>query len=276
MRACPNTPPAMLEKLRQARKIVDMERAEAVETAELGLRYPDLGAVGYDQTTITLFERLVEQPCMDAAWVTLSKVFDDTKELPDTCQLADACNQIFKAWSTSTIRTRVEHRRHFLSLARDLMSIANKLAFEPEFGAIGRVPASLSVVDMLADDAIEGFVDVLISDAGGDGNASADVARKCLREVIPGFHTHARSLAAHATKVAHELPVSRQAGRATAGRIFFEQNLSHWFEGHLGQRFRGQDGVVGNVASALFPQFEAVSGDNVRKTRSRTVARRKV
>jgi hypothetical protein len=85
MRACPNAPPTMLVKLKQAKKIVEIERAEALEAKRLGMRYPDLGPSGYDQTTITLFERLVEQPCMDAAWVTLSKVFDDTQEPPDRC-----------------------------------------------------------------------------------------------------------------------------------------------------------------------------------------------
>lgn len=59
MRVCPNAPPAMLGRLKQAKKIVENERTEALEAKKLGIRYPDLGPSGYDQTTITLFERLM-------------------------------------------------------------------------------------------------------------------------------------------------------------------------------------------------------------------------
>lgn len=269
MRACPNTPRAMLEHLRRARRIVEEERAEAKKMAELGVRYPDLGAVGYDQTTITLFERLVEQPCMDPVWVKLSKVFDDTKEVPDTCQFANACNEIYKAWSSLPIRQPGAHREHFNSLARDLMAIANKLAFEPEFGAIGRVPANLSAVDLLADDAIKGLAEGYLGDIDGDDRQRVAAARAYLRELIPDFHAHARSLAAHAIRVAAELPVSRQAARATAGRTYFQQNLSGWLEGHLGGWLRGGDKLVSEVASALFPEFEADTPRNARNARNR-------
>lgn len=276
MRVCPNAPPAMLGRLKQAKKIVENERTEALEAKKLGIRYPDLGPSGYDQTTITLFERLVEQPCMDGAWVTLSKVFDDTQEPPDTVRFANACNEIYKTWLLSPPKRPTEHHQHYVSLARDLIAIANKLVVDPEFGAFGEVPARLSVVDMLDDCAVERVLDQLESDLDSDGMERADIARACLEEVIPNFYEQARSLAIRCLQAAADLPASRQAGRATAGRTFFEQNLSRWLESHLGKSFRGQHTVVAAVASALFTEFDPVSSDNVRKVRRRPRANRKV
>jgi len=266
----------MLGKLKQAKKIVDDDGVEALEAKKLGIQYPDLGCLGYDQTTITLFERLVEQPCMDGAWVTLSKIFDDTQEPPDTVRFANACNEIYKTWLLAPPKRPTEHRQHYVSLARDLMAIANKLAIDPRFGAFGEVRARLSVVDMLDDCAMERILDQLESDLDSDGTERADIARACLEEEIPSFYEQARSLATRCLQAAADLPASRQAGRATAGRTFFEQNLSRWLESHLGKSFRGQHTVVAAVASALFTEFDPVSGDNVRKVRRRPRAHTKV
>ncbi len=266
----------MIEKFKQAKKVVETERVEALEAKKLGLRYPHLGLSGYDQTTITLFERLVEQPCMDAAWVTLSKIFDDAKKPPDTVCFANACNAIYKTWLHSPPKKPKEHQQHYVSLARDLVAIANKLAIDPEFGACGEVPARLSVVDMLDDDAIGELLDRLESNADCDGVTKTEFARMYLDDVIPNFYEQARSLAIRCLHAAADLPASRQAGRATAGRIFFEQNLLCWFDSYLGKSFRGHDAVVADVASALFIEFDPVSGDSVRKVRPRPRANRKV
>jgi len=164
----------------------------------------------------------------------------------------------------------------WISLSDLGIARANKLAIDPRFGAFGEVRARLSVVDMLDDCAMERILDQLESDLDSDGTERADIARACLEEEIPSFYEQARSLATRCLQAAADLPASRQAGRATAGRTFFEQNLSRWLESHLGKSFRGQHTVVAAVASALFTEFDPVSGDNVRKVRRRPRAHTKV
>ena len=256
----PNSRRLMLQRLDEVKGIVERERKERSEFEAMGVRYPNLGHLGYDDLTITLFDRLANSPLMGSVWVALDKHFEYHQERPNATAFAHACNEAYKTWSWTVKRTSSEHKRYYEELASNLVQMAEQLALDPAFGAVGQMSAHLQPLRLEEESELEEYFEELLPEEG------ANIVFYLTQEVFPGFVEHSRRLAKRALEIATQPPLSQRPRAREAHRIFFVKGLSKWFEHHFKKPFHGKYEVIAAVGSALFPEFErTLTADDVSK-----------
>lgn len=206
--------------------------------------------------------KLRDHPEMPEVWRALRRPFGDDDHL--YAQFARKCMHIRNEWNFAPKRTPAEHKRHFEGIAADLMDVVNRIVVEPSFGRFSTIPASLSPVRLVSDDAIEDLIANLDA-MPADGVITKEedeisYTRFQLEMTFPDLHRYARWIADKAISIAEEGPASDRPHRDSAARTYFVRTLSRWLQKTTGGRMHE---TVAAVASALFD--EPITADHVRK-----------
>lgn len=259
----PSCPAKMLERVEVAKRSIEQDKERAKKQ---GREYrPVFSLIGFNETSVAIFERLACDANMERVWQTLAKIFDDTERQADTYAFANFCYQNIGIWEFSPKRTRAEHTRYFEQIADDLIDVVTRIVCEPEFGAMGQIGARVRCLEMVHDDALVWLMEQMDADPidGRYIKSEEDAVghlRFCLADIIPDLYSYAEWIATNARRIATQPSISNRPRRDSAQRTFFVKHLSKWFNDRFGKPMHE---VVAGVASALFE--EVVTADNVRK-----------
>lgn len=263
MKPVPAAPEAIAKRIAVAKQSIENDKQRALQQGRE--YYPHFGPLSFTEDAIRIFEQLACNPNMESAWMQLNKIFDDTKRQPDSWAFADFCYQTIGAWRFSPKRTPGEHKEHFEKIANDLRDVVGRIIFEPEFGMIGQIAATVRSTEMVKDDAIEWLLDTINADPIDgkyikDEKDAVSYLRFCLADVIPDLYEYAEWIAKRAERIAAQQSISERPNRESAERTFFIKHLSKWFRDKF---HKPMHEVVASVASALFD--EVVTAETVRK-----------